>query len=248
MSGGAVCQICGGRGLPYASREGVAVSRCQDCSFVFVASMPNAATVRAFYTDAYAAATAGYFVKVASKMRRCRRRARWLVRRASGRRFLDVGCNGGFMTEAMRELNFESHGVDLDPISIAWAREHYPGGHFHVGTAEAFVPANGPFDVVYCSEVIEHSPDVNRFVASLAALMAPGGILFLTTPDIGHWRRPRDLAAWDAFCPPVHCVYFNRATLARLLEKHGLRIVHRRPAFKPGIKVLARKAGAPDRS
>ena len=99
------------------------------------------------------------------------------------------------------------------------------------------------FDVAYCSEVIEHVPNANRFVAAIAALMAPGGMLFLTTPDISHWRRPRDLAAWDVFVPPVHCLYFSPANLARLLGKHGLRIVHRRPAFKPGIKVLACKAG-----
>ena len=99
-----------------------------------------------------------------------------------------------------------------------------------------------PYDLVYCSEVIEHSPDVNRFVAAIAPLLAPGAALFLTTPDIGHWRRPRDITAWDAFCPPSHCLYFSPANLARLLARHGLRIVRRRPAFKPGIKVLARKS------
>ena len=100
---------------------------------------------------------------------------------------------------------------------------------------------SGPFDIVYCSEVIEHCPDVNRFMASIVALMAPGGMLFLTTPDISHWRRPRDIAEWDAFVPPEHCLYFNPSNLALLLTKHDLHIVRRRLALKPGIKVLARR-------
>ena len=242
MSGdGATCQVCGGRGQPYLTHEGMALRRCPDCALVYMDPMPDAAVVDALYTDAYGAAAEGYFAKVEAKMRRSRGLARWLARRVRGRRFLDVGCNGGFMAEAMRECGFESHGIDPDPVSIAWAREHYPGNTFHVAAAEGFAPEDAPYDLVYCSEVIEHSPDVNRFVAAIAALLAPGAALFLTTPDIGHWRRPRDITAWDAFCPPSHCLYFSPGNLARLLARHGLRIVHRRPAFKPGIKVLARK-------
>ncbi len=243
VSDGAICQVCGGRGLPYVTHEGMVLRRCPDCGLVFMDPMPDAATISALYTDAYKEATEGYFAKVESRMRRCRGRARWLARRAPGRRFLDVGCNGGFMAEAMRERDFETLGIDPDPVSIAWAREHYPGNRFYITSAERFVPEGEPFDVVYCSEVIEHSADVNRFVSSIAALMAPGGVLFLTTPDISHWRRPRDLAEWDGFAPPSHCLYFSPSNLARLLSRHGLRIVHHRPAFKPGIKVLARKAG-----
>ena len=149
------------------------------------------------------------------------------------------------MAQAMHERGFESHGIDPDPISIAWAREHYPGIHFEVATAEHYTPVGAPFDVIYCAEVIEHSPDANRFLASIMALMAPGGVLFLTTPDISHWRRPRDVTAWDAFVPPEHCLYFSPSNLALLLAKHGLRIVRRRLVLKPGIQVLACKGDEP---
>ena len=238
---GSLCQVCGGLGRPYLEHDGMALRRCPTCGLVFMDPMPDARAIAALYTDAYRGATGGYFAKVDSKMRRSRRRARWLARRARGRRFLDVGCNGGFMVEAMRERGFEGHGIDPDPVSIAWAREHYPANDFHIAAAEHFALEGEPFDVVYCSEVIEHSPDINRFAAAIATLMTPGGVLFLTTPDIGHWRRPRNLTGWDGFDPPSHCIYFSRANLALLLAKHGLRVVHRRPAFKPGIKVLARK-------
>ena len=238
---GAICQVCGSKGLPYLTHEEMALRRCPDCRLVFMDPMPQAATLEALYADGYEGTTSVYFTKVPSKLRRCRRRARWLSRRAPGRRFLDVGCNGGFMAQAMHERGFESHGIDPDPVSITWAQEHYPGIHFEEATAEHYPSEVAPFDVIYCSEVIEHAPDVNRFLASIVAFLAPGGMLFLTTPDISHWRRPRDITAWDAFIPPRHCLYFSPSNLALLLANHGLHIVRRRLVLKPGIQVLARR-------
>ena len=104
---GTICQVCGGMGRPYLTHEGMALRRCSDCSLVFMDPMPDAATLKALYSDGYEGTTKVYLPKVKSKMRRSRRRARWLARRAPGRRFLDVGCNGGFMAEAMRENGFE---------------------------------------------------------------------------------------------------------------------------------------------
>jgi 2-polyprenyl-3-methyl-5-hydroxy-6-metoxy-1,4-benzoquinol methylase len=225
------------------------VFECADCRLVYMDPMPNAATIAALYGDAYDGATSGYFAKVESKMRRVRRRAAALSRlvppRADGqpRRLLDVGANGGFMVEAAREVGFAATGVELDGAAVAYARQHYPENDFFHGSIEAFDGgAAAPFDAVYCSEVIEHVPDVNAFVAALAALMRPDAVLYLTTPDIGHWRRPRDIATWDAFCPPSHCLYFSAANLGRLLARHDLKVFRRRLALKPGLKVLARKS------
>ena len=243
------CQICGAAPhRPFIRHDGWTLFECRACGLVFVDPMPSAEEIGGLYDDAYAGATEGYFAKVGAKMRRTRRRCRALARQAprpsgeAGRgRFLDVGCNGGFMVEAARELGFAATGLDPDPVSIDWARAHYPANRFVHGTIEDFDPGAERFAAVYCSEVIEHAPDANRFVAAIAAAMAPGAALYLTTPDIGHWRRPREVRRWDAFAPPGHCLYFNPTNLTRLLAKHGLEVFRRRLALKPGIKLLARK-------
>jgi 2-polyprenyl-3-methyl-5-hydroxy-6-metoxy-1,4-benzoquinol methylase len=202
------------------------------------------------YGDTYAGASESYFRKVPQKLRRSRGRVRQLVRflpgGAAGRSFLDVGCNGGFMVEAAREAGFAAWGVEPDGAAVAYARRHYPANTYIHGTLEEADLGGHQFDAVYCSEVIEHAADCNRFVAALARATRPGGILYLTTPDIGHWRRPRDVRRWDAFCPPAHCLYFSPGNLAQLLARHGFAVIRRRPAFKPGIKVVARRLrGAP---
>jgi 2-polyprenyl-3-methyl-5-hydroxy-6-metoxy-1,4-benzoquinol methylase len=239
------CPVCNGHDhTPFAEKAGHRIVRCSGCAFIFQAPLPGHDETTALYDDAYAGTTAGYFGKVDKKMRRSRGRARRLRRLAAGPapRFLDIGASGGFMVEAARETGFAVQGIELDPKSVAYARQHYPACPIYHGTVEAFVrdtpDATAGFDMIYSAEVIEHVPDVNAFVAAIALLLKPDGRLYLTTPDIGHWRRPRDIQRWDAFDPPSHCLYFDRRSLTRLLTKHGLQIVRRAPAFKPGLKVL----------
>ena len=174
-------------------------------------------------------------------MRRSRQRAAKIKRYSPGGRFLDIGSSGGFMVEAAREAGFESFGVELDPAAVEYARSHYPKNTYFTGRIEDFVGTTAGFDAVYCSEVIEHVSDLNSFVAAIAALMKPGGIFYVTTPDISHWRRPKDLDAWDGFDPPSHCMYLTPSSLQRLLSKHGLDVFSKQFAWKPGIKVFARK-------
>jgi SAM-dependent methyltransferase len=221
--------------------------RCARCGLIWLDPPPAAATLDALYTDAYRGASTGYFTKVEQKLARSAGRVRQicrrLKRRPQGLRFLDVGSNGGFMAEAARRAGFEVTGVEPDGASVAYAEAHYPGIRFvHAFIEKAALEPDG-FDVVYCSEVIEHSSDCNAFVAAIARAMRPGGLLYLTTPDINHWRRPKDLEKWDGFCPPSHCLFFSPGNLRQLLERHGLTVVHRRLAFKPGIKLLVRKSG-----
>jgi 2-polyprenyl-3-methyl-5-hydroxy-6-metoxy-1,4-benzoquinol methylase len=214
---------------------------CGRCGTAFMALLPAPATAAASYDDSYDRATTGYFAKVEKKMRRSRGRLRQLARYVAGGRFLDVGCNGGFMVEAARERGFEAWGVEVDAVSVAYALGHYPGNRYFHGTVQEFAREAPKFDLVYCSEVIEHVPDVQDFVAALASVTRPGGVLFVTTPDISHWRRPRRLEMWNAFNPPSHCILFTPRGLRHLLEAHGFAVVRRKLAWKPGIKFICRR-------
>ena len=216
---------------------------CGACATLYVHPPPSLAEIRTMYADPFDGATTGYFAKVDKKMRRSRRRVRTLRRIAPRAvRFLDVGCSGGFVVEAAREAGFVAAGVDLEPPAIAYARSHFAGCEFFCGTVEEFAAAGpDPFDIVYSSEVIEHVPDVRSFVRTIAGLLRPGGILYITTPDLTHWSQPRDVHRRTGFGPPAHCIYFAPRSLIGLLEGAGFELVRRRLAFKPGIKLICRK-------
>ena len=244
------CQVCGGEDCPPHVEQGEwRYRRCAGCGLVFLSPMLNDEALAALYANPDSGGTRAYFRKQASKLRRARGRVRYLSKAMTGgprgRLFLDVGCSGGFMTQAALEAGFTAWGIDPDGDAVAHAEEHYPGPTYRVcGLADFAANSELQFNAVYCSEVLEHVADANAFVGAIASLMAAGGVLYLTTPDIGHWRRPKKLADWDVFTPPHHCLFFSEANLRQLLSRHGLEIYHRQWAFKPGLKVLARKLGA----
>jgi SAM-dependent methyltransferase len=217
------CPVCDGGAFELAIvQDGMAYYRCCGCELVFLFPSPSDQDLAELYGDSQSALISGYFSKVPSKMHRARGRVKQLERvldkTPAGQRFLDVGCSGGFVSEAARALGYDTTGIDPDGEAIAYANQHYPGIRFVHTMVEPFAAEAGrSFDAVYCSEVLEHVGDVNRFVAALSALMVPGGVLYLTTPDIGHWRR--------------------------LLARHGMEMFKRRFAYKPGLKIFARKTG-----
>jgi SAM-dependent methyltransferase len=237
------CPVCGGgKTAFFMIHNGCDLYKCESCSTIYMFPFVDAEAAAAFYANSYEDATTGYFAKIDKKLRRSRSRIRRLKRHVAAGRFLDVGCNGGFVVEAAREAGFSAHGLDIDPVSIAYARKHYPENSYFLGIVERYADSMpGRFDLIYSSEVIEHVSDVRSFVRSIVELLAPGGLAYLTTPDISHWRTPRDLTKWDGLGPPSHCTYFTPQSLTGLLEEVGLSIVYRYFAFKPGIKIIAKK-------
>jgi SAM-dependent methyltransferase len=79
---------------------------------------------------------------------------------------------------------------------IAVARHHFPELRFRAGTMAEVLAAPGftPYDIVLCSEVIEHVPHSEQmaFVRTMARLLRPGGFAIITTP------RAEAFAAWMA--------------------------------------------------
>lgn len=98
---------------------------------------------------------------------------------------LDVGCGAGLLSEAMAKGGFSVTGLDAGADVIAAARAHAQGQGldltYRQGTAEALVAEGVTFPVVTALEIIEHVADPVAFLSSLKALVAPGGVLFLST-------------------------------------------------------------------
>lgn len=235
------CPLCGGTDFqPLFEKAGEPFVRCRACTFTLINPRPPFSTIRAGYDAAY---SAGYTRKADKKLRRARRRIARLTREhALSGRWLDVGCSAGFVVRAAAEAGFEAHGVDLEPAAIAYGREVLGLAHLRLGLLHEQHYPDAFFDAISAYDVIEHVPDLDAFVAELARVLAPQGVLDLGTPDLGHWRVPRDLSRWGEIKPSEHLYYFDRHTLTRLLVRHGFDIVRVRWAWKPGLKLSARLA------
>ena len=113
----------------------------------------------------------------------------------SGLRLLDVGCGAGIAAEALARRGFEVLGIDPAGETIAAARAHAAGKglplDYRVGTIEALSTEAARFPIITALEVIEHVPDPGAFLAELAGLCEPGGLVVLSTLN----RTARSFAA-----------------------------------------------------
>ena len=129
---------------------------------------------------------------------------------------LDVGCGAGLLAEPLARLGAMVTGIDATPEVIAVAREHAAAIgleiDYRVGDVQAL---GGQYDLVTCLEVIEHIADPATFLKALAARLAPGGLLILSTPNATGWSKllmitlgeglgqiPRGTHDFDKFIPP----------------------------------------------
>lgn len=98
---------------------------------------------------------------------------------------LDAGCGAGLAAEVFARRGAAVTGLDASAEAIAAARRHAEQGglaiDYRIGGPEDLVEEGAAFDVVLALEVIEHVADREGFLAALAALTKPGGMLFLST-------------------------------------------------------------------
>lgn len=101
-------------------------------------------------------------------------------------RVADVGCGGGLLSESLTRAGARVTAIDLGEKVIEIAKLHLYESQLQVdyrvqSSAELAAAEPDGFDVVCCLELIEHVPDPQALVNDLAAMLKPGGRLFMST-------------------------------------------------------------------
>jgi 2-polyprenyl-6-hydroxyphenyl methylase/3-demethylubiquinone-9 3-methyltransferase len=115
-------------------------------------------------------------------------RLRWIQDHVGlgGKAVVDIGCGGGILSESMAAAGAKVTGIDLADASLQVARLHALDAQFDIDyrlvSAERLATeAAGQFDVVTCMEMLEHVPDPASIIQASAALVRPGGWVFVST-------------------------------------------------------------------
>jgi 2-polyprenyl-6-hydroxyphenyl methylase/3-demethylubiquinone-9 3-methyltransferase len=106
--------------------------------------------------------------------------------RLDGATVLDVGCGGGLLSEALAQAGAQVTAIDLAPNLLKVARLHGLESGIKVDYREQSVESlaadvSGTFDAITCMEMLEHVPEPASVIEACAALLKPGGQLFLST-------------------------------------------------------------------
>jgi SAM-dependent methyltransferase len=110
----------------------------------------------------------------------------WAQALVTGRRVLDLGSGEGFGTALLADTAEAVTGVDVDERTIEHSRANYAGSNleFAVGSATDLSGfADSSFDAVVAFEMIEHVTEHERVLGEVARVLAPDGLLVMSTPE-----------------------------------------------------------------
>jgi SAM-dependent methyltransferase len=174
--------------------------------------------------------------------------------RAEGRapRALDVGCATGALLAALRDKGWEPQGVEISEAQARYGESRH-GLPIFAGTLEDARFPSSSFELVHASHLIEHLNDPASFLDEVARVLAPGGLLALTTPNADGFQARLLGARWRSAIYD-HLYLFSLRTLRALLESKGFELKRKvswggwaaglRPAFiKKPMDSLAKACG-----
>ena len=94
------------------------------------------------------------------------------------KRALDVGCRDGYWSEELKKGGYVVSSLDIEPL--------YEGALKH--DVEKGLPyPDKSFDLLWCTEVIEHLYEPEKFFKEIERVIKPDGIAVLTTPNSNWW-------------------------------------------------------------
>jgi ubiquinone/menaquinone biosynthesis C-methylase UbiE len=138
---------------------------------------------------------------------------------------LEVGCGDGSFTRNLAELSSRVTAVDISASQIERnARAHPEIKFIQHDVAQPLPFANGTFEVIWCSEVLEHLFDPGVALREMQRVLAPGGQLLVTVPYHGVFKDVLiALFKWDEHFSPTnpHIRFFTRKTLSQLAASAG---------------------------
>lgn len=173
-------------------------------------------------------------------------------------RILDLGCGNGQFCKQAAAAGHEVVGIELDAEGVRIAQRNNPHLRFYnygvQDDPQSLLKneAGRLFDAVVSTEVVEHLFAPHLLPAYAHRVLNPGGHLIVSTPYHGYLKN---LAlsvfdGWDrhhtALWHGGHIKFWSRATLTRLLEDNGFRVVSfdavgRLPYFWKSMILTARK-------
>jgi 2-polyprenyl-3-methyl-5-hydroxy-6-metoxy-1,4-benzoquinol methylase len=162
---------------------------------------------------------------------------------------LDFGCGTGNISRAIASLGYRVLGMDVDPNSIQAASAENPFENLVFKVADVYqLPSDKVFDVVICSEVIEHFAHPGKMLKQMHRILKPDGLLLATIPNgfgpeeivrrflstttpgkkiLTLVRRKlaiHDIVQTQNFESP-HLQYFSLGKFRKLLNSTGFRVI-----------------------
>ncbi len=220
------CAVCGNKELEFLfhTHNDWQVRRCQNCGLVQVCPLPTQLEISQLYQEDLLHFKP-YIEQLAVHRRYFQKKLRWIGEKKvdkDNRRLLDVGCAMGVLLVEAKKFSFAPVGLDISRDAIKYCRAQglnaYKGS---LGGNKSDLPKNLSFDVVTAFEIIEHESDPVRMLKEIYKLLAPGGLVVVTTPNCDSWWRVLMGRFWPGYQHPEHLFFFDPGSVRYIFNLAG---------------------------
>ncbi|MEI9475111.1 MAG: class I SAM-dependent methyltransferase [Deltaproteobacteria bacterium] len=224
------CNVCESADIEtHMTKEAWEIVRCRRCGLSFVKNIPTEEELAAlyghtFFEDGQKSPGQGVKLDENPTYANARKRIDSIIKIGPAKgRMLDVGCGTGIFLKAASPF-YECSGLDVSGYATEFAVKRL-GVDARKGTIFDFSFEPKSIDVITMWDVIEHVRDPDSYIRKISDIIAPGGLLVLSTGNVDSLMFRIQRSNWHLLIPPQHLFYFNKSSITFLLAKHEFNIV-----------------------
>src|SRR6188474_1306048 len=240
-----LCPVCGSAGISEVfkvkdntvSQEYFEIYHCRNCQVRFTQNSPSEVSIGAYYKSedyiSHTDTSKGLINRIYRFVRNFSiNQKKNLVEKNTGLEngtLLDVGSGTGHFAAAMKNEGWQVTGLEPDEGARAVAgKEHSLN---LLPSVALFNLPEKKFNAITLWHVLEHVHDVKKYIQTFKKLLAENGKLFIAVTNYTSYDAEKYKEYWAAYDVPRHLYHFAPASMKRLMEKHGLKIISYKPMW-----------------
>ena len=192
--------------------------KCWNCHLIYVNPVEKVSKTNEYYSKAknnHASTIRESYLRTAKSQ------VRLIQKYARGTNILDIGCAQGFFLFSASQTGYTTKGIEISQDAAEYARREF-GLDIEAKPFEELRFAENHFDVVTLWQVLEHVPYPLTVLQEVHRILRPGGLLAVSTPDIGGTSaRILGKRWWDI--KRLHVNQFTTKTLTDILQNAGFK-------------------------
>jgi len=240
------CELCGGKETkPFAKAQDLysanvyAVVECAQCGLIYV--NPRISNFEEIYRNQETMLK--YFLeKVSSDLTAFKLPLSLIERFKPKGLVLDIGCGIGNFLLQLKEKGYECFGIELNKDCVRYAGE-VRGLTIKEGRIEDIDFGEERFDLITILSTLEHMGHPVKVLSKVRSLLRDDGVVIISVPNVGYlsFRIGKALhIRTKTLDPTAHLFYFSPATLLKMGEKAGLKMIYHECGLVSSVRVKER--------
>ena len=229
-------------------KEGFTLVTCNRCGLIYVNPRFKTPILNRRYSEKYFLEE---YLPAFMKMKNERYREFWEMLQKfkackKTNKLFDVGCGPGFFVNAASRGGWEASGCETASFAVDYGRKELNVNILPGDFLELELPEKA-YDVITFWDVLEHLPFPVKALEKVTAMLRPGGMLALSTPNLKGRSFLSCGKGWEYIGPSEHIYYFTPETITRILKSMAMAVVTI-DAVDDNMLVIARQEQEKERS